>query len=64
MFVPKYAQNNDLDEIKAFIKQNSFGILVSQSTDKLVATHIPLEFSPDESRLLGHISRANIGLRF
>ena len=59
MFVPKYAQNNDLDEIKAFIKQNSFGILVSQSTDKLVATHIPLEFSPDESRLLGHISRAN-----
>jgi len=59
MFVPKYAQNNDLTEVKAFIKQNSFGILVSHSVDKMVATHIPLEFSFDESKLVGHISRAN-----
>ncbi|HEX6227816.1 MAG TPA: FMN-binding negative transcriptional regulator [Chryseolinea sp.] len=59
MFVPKYAQNNDVAEIKAFIRQNSFGILVSQSMDKLIATHIPMEFSHDDSRLLGHVSKAN-----
>ena len=59
MFVPKYAQNNDVAEIKEFIKQNSFGILISQSSQKLMATHIPLQFSQDESKLLGHISKAN-----
>src|SRR5688572_13356553 len=59
MFVPKYAQKNDVAEIKEFIKQNGFGILISQSSQKLMATHIPLQFSQDESRLLGHISKAN-----
>ena len=59
MFVPKYAQNNDVAEIKEFIKQNSFGILISQSSQKLMATHIPLQFSQDESRLFGHISKGN-----
>jgi transcriptional regulator len=59
MFVPKYAQNNDVAEIREFIKQNGFGILVSQYSQKLLATHIPLEFSQDQSKLLGHISKAN-----
>ena len=59
MFVPKYAQNHDTAEIKAFIKANSFGILISQSSKKLVASHIPLEFSQDECKLLGHVSKAN-----
>lgn len=59
MYVPKYAQNNDFSAIKEFIKQNGFGILVSQSEHKLMATHIPMEFSPDETKLTGHISRAN-----
>ena len=59
MYTPKYAQNTDLDSIREFIKQNGFGILVSQSAQKIVATHIPLQFSPDGSKLLGHISKAN-----
>jgi len=59
MFVPKYAHNNDDAEIKEFIKQNSFGILITHSSEKIIATHIPLEFSPDGSKLLGHISKAN-----
>lgn len=59
MYTPKYAQNDDVSTIKAFIRENSFGILVSNSSQKLIATHIPLEFSLDESKLLGHISRAN-----
>ena len=59
MYTPKYAQNDDLESIKKFVRQNSFGILVSQSNDKILATHIPLEFSDDESKLTTHLSRAN-----
>jgi transcriptional regulator len=59
MYIPKYAQNNEVSAIKEFIRQNSFGILISQSDQKLMATHIPLEFSSDESKLLGHIAKAN-----
>jgi transcriptional regulator len=59
MFVPKFAHNNDNSEIKEFINQNSFGILISHSSGKMIATHIPLEFSGDGSKLLGHISKAN-----
>lgn len=60
MYVPKQFQNNDASAIKAFIKQNSFGILISQSDNKMLATHIPLEFSGDDTKLIGHISRANM----
>jgi transcriptional regulator len=59
MYVPKHFQNNDSGSIKDFIKYNGFGILVSQSNQKMLATHIPLEFSADETKLIGHISRAN-----
>lgn len=59
MYTPRYAENTDIASIKQFIKQNAFGILVSQSEKKMIASHIPLEFSADELKLLGHISRAN-----
>ena len=59
MYVPKQFQNKDGSTIKDFIRHHGFGILVSLSDQKLVATHIPLNFSEDESRLLGHVSRAN-----
>ncbi|WP_276366785.1 FMN-binding negative transcriptional regulator [Chryseolinea sp. H1M3-3] len=59
MYIPKYAQNDDMADIIKFIRQNSFGILVSQSDGKLMATHIPLQLSHDAKKLSGHISRAN-----
>jgi transcriptional regulator len=59
MYTPKYAENTDVYSVKEFIKQNGFGILVSQSEQKLVATHIPMQFSTDGSALTGHISKAN-----
>lgn len=59
MYTPRYAQNTDTQDIKEFIKQHGFGIIVSQLNQKLIATHIPLEFTSDESKLVGHISRAN-----
>lgn len=59
MYTPAYAKNNDELSIKEFIRQNGFGIIVSQAGQRMVATHIPLIFSDDETRLLGHVSKAN-----
>lgn len=59
MYRPKFADSEDVASIREFIRQNSFGIIVSQSGGKLMASHIPLELQ-DESKLLGHISRANL----
>ncbi|MBO0592380.1 FMN-binding negative transcriptional regulator [Cellulophaga sp. E16_2] len=62
MFTPKYYQQTDLKEIKEFLVENSFGILVNQVDNKPWATHIPLELTIDEDGsdiLVGHIARAN-----
>src|SRR5687768_5232015 len=58
MYVPKHFQNQNTGEIQDFIRHNSFGILVSKS-DRLIATHIPMELSEDGTKLSGHISKAN-----
>jgi transcriptional regulator len=59
MYTPKHFVNNNTDEVKDFIKKNAFGILVSQSAGKILATHIPLELSDDGTKLTGHLSRGN-----
>jgi len=59
MYVPKHFRNNDASTINDFIRHHGFGILVSQSDSRMVATHIPLELSEDETKLTGHIARAN-----
>ena len=59
MYTPKHFVNNNTTEVKDFIGQNSFGILVSHAEGKSIATHIPLELSDDSTKLVGHISRAN-----
>jgi transcriptional regulator len=59
MYKPKYAENTDIDSVRKFIRHNSFAIIVSKSQDRLIASHIPLELSEDNSKLIGHVSRAN-----
>tara|TARA_R110000796_G_scaffold35017_3_gene90097 strand:- start:61984 stop:62595 length:612 start_codon:yes stop_codon:yes gene_type:complete len=62
MYIPQYYKQTDLSEIKDFLIQNSFGILVNQVEGKPWATHIPLELDTDENGkdiLVGHISKAN-----
>jgi transcriptional regulator len=59
MYVPKQFRNNDASTINDFIRHHGFGILVSQSGNRMVATHIPLELSEDETKLTGHIAKAN-----
>jgi len=63
MHVPKINENKNIEEIKAFINANSFGILVTNQTGSApIATHIPIELSTNtegEDVLVGHIARAN-----
>lgn len=59
MHTPTHFKNTNLNEVKDFLKLNSFGILTCQSESGILATHIPIELTDDENKLVGHISRAN-----
>ena len=62
MYIPHRYKNQNIDEIKEFISQNSFAILINQVNDSHWATHIPLELyhnDKGEARLVGHLAKAN-----
>lgn len=62
MYIPEQYKNENQQEIKDFLHQNGFGILVNQTDGKPWATHIPLELEENEngkSILSGHISKEN-----
>ena len=58
MYSPAYAKNFTEEELKNFIRENGFAIVVNTVDGKLWATHIPLILSAD-NKLVGHISRGN-----
>jgi len=62
MFIPNLHKNENIEEVKSFLNENSFGILISQVDGKVSGTHIPMELDKDENGedvLVGHIARAN-----
>ncbi|NAS11595.1 FMN-binding negative transcriptional regulator [Poritiphilus flavus] len=62
MYIPPKYENKNLDEVRDFLKQNAFGILVNTVDGRPWATHIPLELDTDEEGrdvLVGHIAKAN-----
>ncbi|MEQ8421041.1 MAG: FMN-binding negative transcriptional regulator [Arenibacter algicola] len=62
MYTPSHYKNENLDEVREFLKQNSFGILINQTDGRPWATHIPMELDVDDEGkdiLVGHISKAN-----
>ncbi|KIA99311.1 protease [Flavobacterium sp. KMS] len=62
MHTPSIFKNEDPEAIRAFLKENSFGILINQTNGKLWATHIPLEIETNadgKEILCGHISKLN-----
>ncbi|QLG44019.1 FMN-binding negative transcriptional regulator [Costertonia aggregata] len=62
MYVPDHYKNEDLSQVKDFLRHNSFGILINQVNGKPWATHIPLELDTDEHGndiLVSHIAKAN-----
>ena len=67
MYIPHYYENKDLPEIKKFLVENSFGILVNVVDNKPWGTHIPLELEMDKDGrdiLVGHIAKANPQSKF
>jgi transcriptional regulator len=62
MYIPELFKNENQEEITHFLKKKSFGILVNQTNQKLVATHIPLEYESNQKGqkvLYGHIAIEN-----
>lgn len=62
MYIPKAFKHENLEDIKQFIFDNSFGILLNQVHHRVVGTHIPLELDVDTNAkdiLFGHLSKAN-----
>lgn len=62
MYIPSHYQNQNIDEIKDFLRANSFGILINIVDHKPWGTHIPLELETDvdgSDILVGHIAKAN-----
>ena len=62
MYIPPHYENKDTEEIRKFLVQNSFGILINIVDNKPWGTHIPLELESDSNGneiLVGHIAKAN-----
>lgn len=62
MYIPLHYKNENLEEVREFLKANSFGILINRTDGKFWGTHIPMELDTDENGhaiLYSHISKAN-----
>ena len=62
MYIPPKYRQTRLEEVEHFLKENAFGILVSQGDGRPLATHIPLlleKDAEDQAWLVGHVAKAN-----
>ena len=62
MYIPRRYEEKDSEKIFQFIRENSFGILISIRDGQPIGTHIPLHAEQNAEgklTLTGHISRAN-----
>jgi transcriptional regulator len=62
MYIPRRYEEKDTEKIYSFIKENSFGILISVTEGTPAGTHIPLLLEKDAEGndiLMGHISKGN-----
>ncbi len=62
MYIPRRYDEKDKEKIYSFIKENSFGILISIRDGLPIGTHIPLLLEKNEAGndiFMGHISKGN-----
>ncbi len=59
MYIPNQFNITDKKEIFTFIKENSFGQLISLVEGKLFSTHIPFLISEDKRSIICHIAKNN-----
>ncbi|TGM72833.1 FMN-binding negative transcriptional regulator [Leptospira mtsangambouensis] len=58
MYIPEHFQM-ETEFIYQSIEENPFSVLVSDSENGLVATHLPLLLSDDKQKLVGHFAKPN-----
>ena len=61
MYVPRLYRPEERAELVDFLRRNNFAALVSRDTERLVATHAPVEIEETDEALTiyGHFARAN-----
>lgn len=63
MYIPKYFQPSDMEEVRRFLLEARFAILVQVQDGQPVATHLPVEYctgdEPDRDYIVAHMARAN-----
>ena len=61
MYIPKYYQMTDYEEIKKFMRAHPFVTLVTMNGVKPIATHVPVMVEEREEGLylLGHLAKRN-----
>ena len=59
MYTPPKFRIEDPEQIRSFIEENSFGLLLSHDGVDIHDTHTPFVHTEDGRYLLGHIARAN-----
>jgi transcriptional regulator len=61
MYIPEHFRNEDRAKTVAFMRENPFAILVSQTPNGPFATHVPVVIreSGDRVMIRGHVAKAN-----
>lgn len=61
MYIPRHFRQEDDNEIRSFIEQHPFGIVISSVSDKVAGTHIPMLLTDSGTPfgLEGHFAAAN-----
>ena len=59
MYVPEAFRESDVGKLHAFVRDNSFGTLVSNTPDGPFASHLPFLLDAERNVLVGHMARAN-----
>jgi transcriptional regulator len=61
MYIPNHFREEDRDKLVAFMRANSFGILITQHDGAPFATHLPLVVDDSSEAIVirGHVAKAN-----
>ncbi|MDW0117741.1 FMN-binding negative transcriptional regulator [Sporosarcina thermotolerans] len=61
MYIPKYFKVTDIEKIRDFVQENSFGTLVTTRKGRPIATHLPFGFiqEGDDWYVTGHMAYGN-----
>lgn len=61
MYIPKYFEVEDIEEVKSFIDKHDFGTIITTEDGKPLATHTPMILNEEDGEwtITGHISKGN-----